>query len=125
MIPRRNPARAVIETPFRTCSVAVLAHFFQRAEITKQQDLLGHDRDIRELMGGSDPTLLAFSRPNSLWGRSRPLQHDATVALSGPQARVPNCSNASIPRGTATERTELRAKLFSLPSDTNFFPNTE
>jgi hypothetical protein len=54
MTPRRNPARAFNETPFRTCSVAALAHFFQQAEITKKQDLLGHDREIRELMGAHD-----------------------------------------------------------------------
>jgi len=32
----------------------MLAHFFQQAEITKQQDLLDLDRDIRKLMGARD-----------------------------------------------------------------------
>jgi hypothetical protein len=37
--------------------------------------------------GREDPTFSALSRPKSAWGRSRPAQQDATVALSRPQAK--------------------------------------
>jgi len=54
--------------------------------------------------GGSDPTFPAFSRPKSPWGRSRPLPHDVTVALSRPQAKVPNRSKAHIATGPLQSR---------------------
>ena len=49
--------------------------------------------------GGSDPTFSAFSRPKSAWGRSRPIQHDATIALSRPQATAPKSSKARMAMG--------------------------
>src|SRR5271168_1640502 len=49
--------------------------------------------------GGSDPTFSAFSRPKSSWGRSRPFQQDATVALSRLQTDEPTNSKTHIAPG--------------------------
>jgi hypothetical protein len=50
--------------------------------------------------GREDPTFSAFSRPKSSWGRSRPLQQDATVAMSRPQAKAPNSTKTRIAKGS-------------------------
>jgi hypothetical protein len=46
---------------------------------------------------GREPTFSAFSRPKSSWGRSRPLQQDATIALSRPKLEVVRTYPTGVP----------------------------
>jgi len=68
------------------------------------------------------PTFSAFSRPKSSRGRSRPLQQDAPVVLSCPQAIVTNRSKAHLATGLLQSRQSSGRNYFRFPATQFSFP---